>query len=202
MTSTSSVEKTNYTMAEILDLMDQHDSCLINLTDEDCQNLASFLMDKVDRIAYVKDKMEVMIDYFAAKEKEAKKIRTALENALDNLRKYIAFNMQNKGFEKLPGNDYQITLSKNEQVQFVAAKPTPNEDDVIKFLQYNMTRTRHEWSKTEVKKALEGKHGSVIAEEVAKFASITQTQSIKILPKPRKDLINGKQQSITVTTKS
>jgi phage host-nuclease inhibitor protein Gam len=149
------------TLAALLQLMEEVDGGLADLTPEQMRDIAQQAEVKVDSYAYMIEKFEseaARLDGRIKAFQEAKK--SAIAKA-ESLRSLIAHHMQANGLTQMPGQDYRVSLRRSESVK---VNTEPNADMYCAFAEY--IRTKYEWDKAAVKQAL--KSGNTELEAFAK----------------------------------
>ncbi len=107
------------------------------------------LMDKVDSIKYVLDKIELEVSHidFMLGELEARKIR--LKNNQEKIKKYVVESMQNASAEMVPGHNWHVKLVKNPP-RVVTTRP-PSVEDCSDIPDAIRIKINYEWEKNYLK---------------------------------------------------
>jgi len=105
-------------LIEILGQLAEIESLLIEnkgeLTPEDDTKLKLFtesLVEKVDGYKHFFDRIDLSINYWKAKEHEAKQIRAALETGVDNAKEHLKATMLQREITTLEGDEYIFKIS-------------------------------------------------------------------------------------------
>lgn len=141
------------TLGQILKLLTESDSALVNLDAQQLEQLGTMLADKVDAYKYVQEKIEAEVARLDARIKEFQQAKKSVTKAYERLKELLAFHMKSKGFPRLPGMDYVARLGSSKSVKM-------RRDDVSSLDVLNYTgfvRVKYEWDKTAIKAALENK---------------------------------------------
>lgn len=141
----NTLEKPVNTLAGILTTLEDADDCLVNI---DPAEVVGMLNDKVDAIHHVLERMKFTAEYLKELAKPLRKKASAIENAREQLREYVAYNMKQHGFDTLPGTRYKAVLRSNPEKIVISydRQPTTSEavdPDLSPFIN---TRVEFEWN--------------------------------------------------------
>lgn len=129
------------------------------LSIEDHKRLGEVIRSKVDRcVLFIRD-IESRIQRHKDFENEHKAARLHLEKSLENFNKYVVYTMQETGFEKLPGEQFQFSLGKSQET-LVHRECTAA--DVEMLPEFAKAKITYAWDKIAIKAAL--KSGSFPAD--------------------------------------
>jgi imidazolonepropionase-like amidohydrolase len=137
------------TLWQILDTLSAFDDGELELSEADIQSLHNQLRSKPDSIRYVIDDLDDQGKRHRVYAREHADKARAIENSIERLKKYVVSAMQNAGFEKMSGDEWQVSLLKSESVEIVGE---PNE--VVRSSYPDFVKTKYEWSLSSVKDAI------------------------------------------------
>lgn len=139
------------TLADILAYLDAVDQGLIDPTPERQAEVAALLVAKIDNTAEVVDELEHQEKRLREAARKLSDGARQVASRIDRIKEYMAFHMQQKGFQKLPGECWLAALTTGLSVKPKTKVPTMA--DVEKTPQY--VRAKWEWDKTALKSGLE-----------------------------------------------
>lgn len=176
--STALVALPPMSLGEILARMQALDDGLVALDLDECRVLAERAEIKVDAYRGVLDQIEARSEAIGRAIKELQAAKKSLDTKANGLLQLLTFHMQSKGFEKLPGQAYEVTLRKSESVEIDEAFDRP--DSSLYRTYSDFIRRTYEWDK----KAL----NDGIKSGVFKHPNIRIKASYKAQFKVRKDI--------------
>jgi len=149
---------------DLLYVLDQDD-----IDDGKAEDLRAAIISKVDACAVVRAEME---DEAARMRKFAKDFTDAARAAearLERFMGYVTYAMESKGFDKLPGEKFQVALAETPGRVEIAHEPTSEDLECFP----NLVRMKLEWDKSAVKDALiagsDLRFAQIVREKYAKF---------------------------------
>lgn len=132
---------------------DQQDDAQLMYTLDEIKILMDFMIQKVDGCAQYADTLE---DHAARARDYARKftdIARQCEARYEKFLSYIKQAMERHGFEKLPGDAFQVAIRQNPVAVITYRSPTA--DDALSELErYIKTKISYEWDKTAIKEAM------------------------------------------------
>jgi hypothetical protein len=157
------------TFAEILAALDYNDNCVEKdkcLTTTEIDLIVTLLPRKVDGCAQWVDKLKD--DAKRAKEYASKFAEAAkqIEAKRERFMGYVKHALESKGFEKMTGEAFTVSIQKNRPS--VVTNRDPTADEALLLDKYVRTKITYEWKKPEINEALK-------AGEVLDFAELEQT---------------------------
>ncbi len=137
------------TLSDLLFAMQRGDEALAEMSDEQATELCLNLKDKVDSYKYVDDKFEAEINRIKADIQALSDAKKSLEGNQDRLRSLMAYHMKEKGYEKLPGKLWQVSLRTKKEVDY-----TLSEANATTYLIHgpDLMERSYSWKKSEVKR--------------------------------------------------
>lgn len=139
----------NPTFDQIVGFLDDHDSGVIRLSDEDLARLTEMLVAKVDNCKWMLDHWESEAERWGKYARENYETKRAIEAKAERMKKRIADSMARRNFDKLPGERYRL------QIQYVESlEITCDPDEFTAKLNPELIRARYEWNKEAVKDAM------------------------------------------------
>ncbi len=128
---------------------------LENATQEELINapmVVDDLNEKVDDYKAIDQLFDFEIEKLASKIKDINERKQSLMRKKDSLRERLAYVMNEKKWEKLPGKYFKIALVKTKGVEF--SLPKADSDQYIKNYELIDRETTYSWKTSEVKKLL------------------------------------------------
>lgn len=140
------------TLDEILQVLDESDQGINVMTPEQHAQLGDLLMKKVDACNYRIDEWRsasARHEDYAMRHKNA---AVALDKKVERLQERIAWDMRNRGFEKLAGDEFKIHLAKGVSTEMIGA---PTHNHLVVFPRYVREKTTYAWNLNEIKKDIQ-----------------------------------------------
>jgi|GEM_PF-4982487 len=140
-------------LSEMIDVLVASDDGRLELSTEGHQILGNLIRGKVDSCVEFHSQIEKEIERherFASMHKDQS---ASLKKKLSRFEEYVQFLMTAGQFEKLPGQEFQISLS-NPPGSLVVNGNAPTEDDHKNMPDFVRQTIKYEWNKAEIKKAL------------------------------------------------
>jgi hypothetical protein len=152
--------------AEILSVAVAIDEGLITPSDDDHRMLAEQLRAKPDGIRYVVDELTDQAKRHRDYAREHSEAARTAEARVEKLKAYVSWAMRHFGFEKLTGEQWQISLTRSESVDIAV---TPDENTWRNAPEF--VRAKFEWSLSAIKTSLkEGTFPFTFATITEKFS--------------------------------
>lgn len=153
-------------LLETLDLLDKQ---LVDMPMTEVEAVVKEqIPQKVDATFHFLDSLEIRIEQLRFKARAMYETARILENKHESVREYLGSKMVEHGFEKLPGNEYDMGVKTSPSVHVMPVEFTPA--FISQFGKY--IRVKYEISKEAVKDALD-------AGETLPFATIEKTHRAK-----------------------
>lgn len=114
----------------------------------DPQTIVEDLKDKVDAIYTVVERLQGESARLAVNADRFKTASKQIEKQAERLKDYVAWNMEQQGFEKLPGINWKIQLQKSVEVK---AEREPVAEDALEFPDLVRRKISYSWDKTAIK---------------------------------------------------
>ena len=157
---------------EIMDLITASESGYLLLTDDEHKFMRTLIKNSVDRLTEFHHKIEKEIQLNEEYAKQRAKKAKTLKNQLARLDNYVTTIMIKGQYEKLPGHEFHIKLSKPRGSVVVDREPT--EEDYKNHKKYVREEVTRSWIKDAIRKDLErGEYflgnAEIIKEPKAKF---------------------------------
>lgn len=144
----SMLERDDLTLNEILYVFQLMDDGA-ELSPEEMENLKKRAGLKVDAYKEALDDAVADKEKFDRKAKEWQRAKATAQNKERRIKEFMTWNMTNNNFEKLSGEDYQVTLTKTKAIKF---KTEPDARMAIRYPEY--IATSYKWKGSEMKKKL------------------------------------------------
>lgn len=148
---TESVAPTTDTLGQMLYLLNATDQGLEELQPDKLKELFSDLSDKVDSYKYMLEKFDMEVARLKNRIAEYQSTKKTLENNRKALLDLMKYHMEEKGFQKLPGNDYVASLVKRRDAQ-VKTLQSPSAADYRKWPAF--VKREYSWSVSSLKEAI------------------------------------------------
>lgn len=140
-------EEQKVTLPKLLQTLSDIDMQLIEMPQEELDVIKIQLPQKVDGVFHYLDSLETRIDQLRAKKKELDAAIKSLESKRSSVEQFLAKNMVDHGFEKLPGNEYEMIVRTTEAVEIDDIEIS--DDFLSRYSTY--VRTKHEISKEKLR---------------------------------------------------
>lgn len=163
------------TLAEILAFLDAVDQGVIDPTPEKKAEVAALLVAKIDNTKDVIDELEFQEARLRKAAKELSEGARQVAGRVERIKSYMAFHMQQNGFQQIPGECWKAKLTTGLSV-VPKRDPGPGE--------FRFVRAKYEWDKKALKAALEALDPAAM--EVAEL-SLSASVSIDV----NKGKLNG-----------
>lgn len=148
------------TLSELLAALNQADEAMEDLDLPPTETIITDLGEKVDSYKYVLDKIDGEIDRISNMIAGFQATKKTLQNKKERLRSLMAYNMDQQGFRKLPGQSWQATLTKK---QALVVRPIAEPDSRL-FAKYpEVIDRKYSWKKRELAKYIESHPESDLA---------------------------------------
>jgi len=180
-------------LSVILSKMQEFDDAISS--DIDPEKLIGDLRGKVDAINHVINEMESRAGYWKAQADRITTQRVAIENNIKRLKQYVLFQMQQSGFDSLPGNDWRIKRQRNKPTVETTREPTAHDvllggkNDLIRVIP-----TTYQWDKNALAEAI--KSGKKFD-----FANLKESECIRFYPNNGRKNIDGNRNTDNVAGK-
>jgi hypothetical protein len=139
------------TLSYLLYLLQQSEQGLMEF-DEDAQRaLVEDLKDKVDSYKYIDSKFDAEIERLGNQIQDLIEAKRSMVRNKEKLRELMAWHMNEKGYDRLPGQEYQVTLVKKKDV--VLKLPEANAQ-VFMLYGADFVKRTYAWDNTAIKKAI------------------------------------------------
>lgn len=140
----------SFSLSKLLEVLDAVDKQLIDMPQEELDVVKNRIPAKVDGLFQY---LKACTDRAVSLRDDAKdmiKAAKSLENKRDQIEDWIASNMAEMGFEKLPGNRYDVIRSTSESTEVDSVEFSP--EFIDKYEPY--LRVKYEFDKESLKHAL------------------------------------------------
>lgn len=137
--------------AQMLSVCSAIDEGLLTLTDEQHQMLTDQLRSKPDSLRYVVDELTDQAKRHRDYAREHMESARVAEAHAERLKNYLAWAMRRFGFEKLTGEQWQISLRKSERIDVVGEADETAAQHAPEFVR---TKVSYEWNKAAIKDAV------------------------------------------------
>jgi len=165
--------KTNNSLQSLLTTLSANDAGLLEMTPEQQESIVLALSTKVDSLHYIDEKFESEVVRVSKRIEELQTAKRVLENNKKRLRELVVFHMKQNGFERLPGENYQVALIKRKSIEYsIDDKPS---DEMI-FDRPEFIRTSYAWNKDAISAAIKADpetyaiFGRLVEKEFLKFS--------------------------------
>lgn len=95
---------------ELMGALKLHDEGISELSDDDLEMSIGDIKDKIDVIGDLLSRLDSEAKRLKGRADEITKGRLVVENGIKRLKGYVAHSMHNSGFEKFPGEFYNVAL--------------------------------------------------------------------------------------------
>lgn len=135
------------------------DELLIKLTEADEAiegpdlELTQLVMDKIDGIKYILDKIDLEASYAKAQLERWQNRKKRLEANEEKFKAWIVRSLQDKGLDQLPGNKYLLKLTPNNPKVVIDREPTY--EDWAQMPEAVSTKITCTWNKSYIKDHLD-----------------------------------------------
>lgn len=168
------------TLAEILQSLDAIDQGVMAVTDAERAMIGAALAEKIDSTADVIDQLEHQEERLRSAARKLSDGARQVSARIDRIKEYMAFHMQQTGFNQLPGEVWKAKLQTGLAVE---PKREATEEDAAANPEF--VRVKYEWNKKELKAALE-----VLHPKAMEVAELVPSASVSIDVNKGK-LLNG-----------
>lgn len=171
---TNEIAPQQMSLSDLLTTFDGIDSGEIQVSAYDLDRLQTALLTKIDAIRYVIAEWQSAAERhtdFAAEHLDQKKI---FEKKIQRLKETVSFVMRRNKFEKLTGDEWQISLRRSESVETVG-----DPDDGMAELFPTLIRKSYAWNKTEIKELLKSGHALPFAQVKENYSPQFKVKSEK-----------------------
>jgi len=166
------------TLGEILEILDDNDTGLIDLSNEILAVLGSNLMSKIDGCAYRIDSWDAIATLHRKYAATFAASARALEAKGDRLKSRILFNMKLRQFEQLPGEKFKVKITSS---QSLAIKDEATSSLCVQYPDF--IKRSYAWDKRALTAAV--KQGSTEIEGLN--LSLETKESIRFSPNKQND---------------
>ena len=135
---------------DLLNLLEQIDECVVQLSPEEISRVLEKSQLKVDTYKYVLDKLKSHAEYLGQRAAEFAAAMQATENHVKRLKAHLVWVLEQKGTDRWPGKDYQIKLVATQSIQ---PQIEPNSRLSLKFP--DCVKRSYSWDKKALKEALQ-----------------------------------------------
>jgi hypothetical protein len=146
------LQLTKLSTLQIMDLIEQAQDGLINLSDEELKFLGVKLREKPDNFKSFFDLAQMHVDMLKTKENEIKEKRQAIEKTIERAKDFLIKMMQEFKYEKLSGTFYEISLRETKKIETLV-EPTP---ELFARMPPGLIKRSYSWDKLECKNYLKG----------------------------------------------
>ena len=168
----SAGEPKKKTLGDILSSLQQADDGLLSFTEEQQRSVVEDLKDKVDSYKYIDDKFDAEITRLDEQMKMIAEVKKSLQNNKAKLRELMAFHMVQNNFEKLPGQMFQVSLVRRNDVDLTITNE-PNEELLLEYGPQFINKT-YSWNTTSLKRAVKAD-----PEAYAKFGTFKEKSHVQ-----------------------
>lgn len=147
------------------------------LTETDYEQIRERLFNKADNIYLFRLAIEAEIRFHEDQEQRHASAKIDFQNLLESFDKRVASTMKYFQFEKIPGNEYEISFGRLN-TRAVAPSSAPTEQDLLDpnkspFIRVTTPKPKLEWDKTKIKEAVDSEKGcSLIGAAVEKYRNL------------------------------
>ncbi len=176
-------KKESFSLENLLQLMDDFDDGISNLSVEDMKEIVGEIVpEKVDGckrfIMSVESRMIVVDNEI----KHLQGIKKSMGSSLENFRKYVANTLENSGTSKLPGNKYILSLGKRKNLKALDFDVTSTEYMNFNMQRDNVVKREYKLNSKEFKKLCEENEtvkNKYSEETISTFAQFRLNKGIK-----------------------
>lgn len=160
----------NLSLYTALTTLQRIDEGLVEADLETMKKLGEFLPKKLDACQYKITELEGKADKISVIIDQLDEIRSRFARDAERIHNQVFQIMKATGFDKMPGILYKAEIKKSEAVE-ILKDPDAN----LSYKYPNLVRTKYEWEKVPLRKAIEAGD-----EDLAKVARVRFNEKLKI----------------------